>query len=104
MTGIEYELQILKDKNRSAEDRAKALRYVIHFIGDLHQPLHTTTNDDQGGNCTPLTLSGEAKPANLHGTWDYGIIQHYLKQRNQTPEQLASSLDQRFHGKGKHWL
>jgi len=104
MTGIAYELQILKDKNRSAADRAKALRYIIHFIGDLHQPLHTTTNDDQGGNCTSLTLFGDAKPANLHGTWDYGIIQHYLKQRNQTPEQLANGLDQRFHRKGKHWL
>lgn len=104
MTGIAYELQILKDKSRPAAERAKALRYVVHFIGDLHMPLHTTTNDDQGGNCTMLTLFGDPKPANLHGSWDYGIIQHYLKARNQTPEQLADALDHRFRGKGKGWL
>jgi hypothetical protein len=103
-TGLPYELAILKDTTRPAAERAKALRYVIHFIGDLHMPLHTTANDDQGGNCTMLTLFGNPKPANLHGAWDYGIMQHYLQQRNQTPEQLAVILDQRFQGKGKHWL
>ena len=49
LTGLQYEFDILKDRNRPAADRATALRYVIHFVGDLHQPLHTTTNDDQGG-------------------------------------------------------
>jgi len=103
LTGLQYEIDILKDRNRSTADRATALRYVIHFIGDLHQPLHTTTNDDQGGNCTTLTLFGDPKPANLHAVWDYGIIGHSLKETSQTPAQLATQLDQRFHKKGRAW-
>jgi hypothetical protein len=104
LTGLQYEFDILKDRNRPAAERATALRYVIHFIGDLHQPLHTTTNDDQGGNCTTVTLFGDPKPANLHGVWDYGIIGHYLKESNQTPAQMATALEQRFRSKGKRWL
>jgi len=104
LTGLEYEFNILKDHNRSSAERATALRYVIHFIGDLHQPLHTTTNDDQGGNCTSLTLFEDPKRANLHGAWDYGIIAHYLKENHQTPQQLAAQLDQRYQSKGQKWL
>jgi hypothetical protein len=104
LTGLQYEFDILKDQNRSSAERATALRYVIHFIGDLHQPLHTTTNDDQGGNCTSVTLFEDPKRANLHGVWDYGIIGHFLKERNETPDQLATQLDQRFQLKGEGWL
>ncbi len=104
LTGLQYEFEILKDRSRSAADRATALRYVIHFIGDLHQPLHTTTNDDQGGNCTSVTLFEDPKRGNLHGAWDYGIIGHYLKLHNQTPTQLATQLDQRFQAPGQAWL
>jgi hypothetical protein len=104
LTGLQYEFEILKDHNRSSAERATALRYVIHFIGDMHQPLHTTSNDDQGGNCTSVTLFEDPKRANLHGSWDYGMIAHYLKQNNQTPEQMAMQLDQRYQSKGQKWL
>jgi hypothetical protein len=104
LTGMQYELDILKDRNRTPVERATALRYMIHFVGDLHQPLHTTTNDDQGGNCTSVTLFEDPKHGNLHGAWDYGIIEHFLKQTNQTPEQMATQLDARFQGKGDGWL
>ena len=104
LTGFQYEFDIVKDKNRPAAERATALRYVIHFVGDLHQPLHTTTNDDQGGNCTSVTLFADPKRGNLHGVWDYGIIAHYLKEENQTPDQFATRLNQEFQSKGKHWL
>ena len=104
LTGLPYELEILKDHNRPAAERATALRYVIHFIGDMHQPLHTTTNDDQGGNCTTVTLFEDPKPANLHGVWDYGIIGDYLKKNKETPADLAAKLDQRFQSEGQGWL
>lgn len=104
LTGLEYEYNILKDKSRPPAERATALRYMIHFIGDLHQPLHTTANDDQGGNCTSVTLFGDPKRGNLHGAWDYGIIAHFLKQKNETPAQLATQLDQQYQAKGPGWL
>jgi hypothetical protein len=104
LNGLQYELDILKDKSRTTAERATALRYVIHFVGDMHQPLHTTTNDDQGGNCTSLTLFGDSRRANLHAAWDYGIIGHELKQDNETPAQLAAKLDTQYRSDGKHWL
>ncbi len=104
LTAMQYELDILKDRNRPDAERATALRYLIHFAGDLHQPLHTTTNDDQGGNCTTVTLFEDPKPANLHSVWDYGIIAHYLKENHETPAQLALKLDQRYEPEGRRWL
>jgi hypothetical protein len=71
--------------------RANALRYLIHFIGDLHQPLHATTNGDRGGNCVPITYydrapqESETTPGdyspNLHSAWDSSIIRTAMSAR-----------------------
>jgi nuclease S1 len=96
---IEYELGILRDKSRPAAERATALRYVIHFVGDIQQPLHDEDNDDQGGNCTAMRFFSEERPANLHAIWDYKLIQHQLEQDKLTQVQLAASLNDRFAAK-----
>jgi S1/P1 Nuclease len=78
---ITAQLAILKDKSAEPAKRAEALRYIIHFVGDLHQPLHSTTNDDEGGNCVPLKYFSR-KPRehnhgfspNLHSIWDSAIL------------------------------
>src|ERR1039458_4239341 len=44
---ISDQLTILRSPDSSQAKRADALRFLIHFVGDLHQPLHTTTNNDQ---------------------------------------------------------
>ena len=43
-------LAVLKDPNADKDAKAQALKFVIHFIGDLHQPLHDEDNSDKGGN------------------------------------------------------
>ncbi len=67
------------------KSKGNALRYVIHFIGDLHQPLHTTTNGDRGGNCLPVTYYDQVpredamhnfRP-NLHSVWDDSTIRRH---------------------------
>jgi S1/P1 Nuclease len=73
-------------------------------VGDLHQPLHTTTNDDRGGNCVPVAFFGrepeETNPnredyrPNLHGVWDSEIIERLAHGR--TPQQVAEELESRF--------
>jgi hypothetical protein len=75
------QIAILKDKSAEPAKRAEALRYIIHFVGDLHQPLHSTTNDDEGGNCVPLAYfrrkpreHNRAYSPNLHSVWDSAII------------------------------
>lgn len=50
-----------------------ALRYVVHFVGDIHQPLHAVSDADLGGNCERLDPPID-KAKNLHALWDGGII------------------------------
>lgn len=83
--------------------RANALRYLIHFIGDLHQPLHATANGDRGGNCVPVTyydrapqesdtVPGDYSP-NLHSVWDSSIIRTAMNARRiGDPRGLADAI------------
>ena len=64
----------LKDKNLSPKKRAEALEFLSHFVADVHQPMHVSFGDDQGGNkVRVLWLSGE--PTNLHFVWDFVAIE-----------------------------
>lgn len=93
---IAFELEILRDKSRPVAERATALRYVIHFVGDIHQPLHDEDNNDQGGNCTSIRFFAEERPANLHAIWDYKLIQHQLAADKLTQPAYADALNARF--------
>jgi len=75
---------ILKDKSQPDAARSEALRFLIHFVGDIHQPLHATARDtdehpagDKGGNdfriTAPSVFNGiNRPPRNLHAFWDFG--------------------------------
>lgn len=66
-----FEVQ-LSDPARTTKQRARALEFVVHFVGDLHQPLHCADNHDRGGNDVHVVFMGDS--TNLHRVWDYGII------------------------------
>ena len=53
-------------------DKQLALRFIIHIVGDLHQPLHAGNGQDKGGNEVHVTFAG--RPTNLHAVWDSGLI------------------------------
>lgn len=75
---IEAQTAILADRRQPLEARRQALKFVVHFIGDAHQPLHSNNRDDKGGNVVQLRIpvpNGE-KGSNLHTLWDSGLIQH----------------------------
>jgi hypothetical protein len=68
---IERDVKILKDRRASARDRAQALVFLIHFVGDLHQPLHAGEMDDQGGNKLKASYGiYSTDRLNLHSIWD----------------------------------
>ncbi len=72
------------------------LQFVIHFMGDLHQPLHCATNADAGGNC--LKTQG-FKATELHATWDTGLVAPLLldsQGKALTETVVAAALDQQF--------
>jgi len=81
---------VLKDKSASEASRREALEFVVHYVGDLHQPLHCSDNNDKGGNMVQVIFFG--RPDNLHAVWDSGII----RREKQWGDQLATTLNQRI--------
>nr|WP_184059873.1 S1/P1 nuclease [Sphingomonas aerophila] len=71
-TALEHFSAVIRDPNASKVDKQLALRFVIHIVGDLHQPLHAGNGTDKGGNDTKVTFMG--RPTNLHALWDSGLI------------------------------
>lgn len=74
------QVAILKDRTQSPRARNEALKWVVHLVGDLHQPLHASDHDDRGGNDVQITFLGKREdtpvagrteyPYNLHTAWD----------------------------------
>jgi hypothetical protein len=69
---VDRDLKILADKSLLKSVRAEALRFLIHFIGDEHQPLHCGENHDRGGNEVKVRLNG--RNTNLHAVWDTDVV------------------------------
>ncbi|MCK0068875.1 S1/P1 nuclease [Kordiimonas laminariae] len=74
LTALENFTKVVKDENASKEDKALALRFIIHIVGDLHQPLHAGRSEDRGGNRIDVAWFGEM--SNLHKVWDEDLIDH----------------------------
>lgn len=73
LTAINQQLAVLSNPNAAPADKTFALKFIIHLVGDLHQPLHVGNGLDQGGNKCRITFHG--KPMNLHALWDEGMIE-----------------------------
>jgi hypothetical protein len=75
---------------RSLEVKQFALKFLLHIVGDLQQPLHSGFAEDRGGNQIELTWFGEA--ANLHTLWDTLL----LEQQKRSAEQIRRRLSERI--------
>jgi hypothetical protein len=105
------EMKVLQTPGSTPEDQANALRFIIHFAGDIHQPLHCTTNNDRGGNCVPVTFFGkvptETDPIaqsyapNLHGVWDVQLVEKV--ENGQTVAQFADALIAKYKSRFTSW-
>ncbi|HEY1465212.1 MAG TPA: S1/P1 nuclease [Terriglobales bacterium] len=80
---ITFFQKVLSDKTASHENRMEALKFIIHFVGDVHQPFHAI-GDERGANGVHVVLfgtdncpfAGKPEKCNLHAAWDDGMIQH----------------------------
>lgn len=80
----------LADTTLSPGERKLALLFLLHFVGDVHQPLHDAErNKDRGGNEVPVVVGQNAWGTSLHGYWDTNVI-HRL---GSTPEAIAGVLN-----------
>ena len=66
------QLAHLADRSLTDAARTQAIRYVIHLVADIHQPLHSADNHDRGGNDVRVTLAG--RTYNLHHVWDTEVV------------------------------
>lgn len=75
VTGINKCIEVLKDPTSSAEDKTFYLKFLVHLIGDLHQPMHIGRAEDKGGNDIQVQWFGRG--SNLHRVWDSNMIDDY---------------------------
>ena len=88
VAAIERQAQILTSKATDAE-RLSALKYVVHFVADIHQPLHAGFADDRGGNTYQLQAFGRG--TNLHALWDSGLIEGTGRSATTLTSRLAAT-------------
>ena len=81
---------VLRDPNASLEDKRLALRFSIHIVGDLHQPLHAGRPGDRGGNDVKVSWFGD--PTNLHSVWDSGMIDSRQLSHSELASWLVSAI------------
>ena len=82
----------LADRKASAGDRRRALCFLVHFVGDLHQPLHCVSrDDDRGGNLRTIRYPGQLEDTNLHSVWDASLVHANLQ--GQDPIAYADGLN-----------
>jgi len=75
VTGIKKCIEVLKDKNSSDADKEFFLKMLVHFVGDLHQPMHIGRREDKGGNTLQVQWFGRG--TNLHRVWDSDMIEEW---------------------------
>lgn len=97
VTAVQQQCAILKNPDKSKEDKTLALKILVHVMGDLHQPMHMGRATDLGGNRVKIKFFNRDK--NLHGVWDSDLLESahkwsYSEWQQQidrlTPEQQAA--------------
>ncbi len=71
---INRQIEVLKT-DADPLRRLHAVKYVVHLVGDVHQPLHAGWGEDRGGNS--YQLQAFMRGSNLHAFWDSGMIRYY---------------------------
>jgi hypothetical protein len=95
VSGIQKCQEVLASKGDSDSQKREALKFLIHFVGDIHQPLHAGRKGDKGGNSIQIQSFLNRHPAkgfNLHQVWDDLIIQTGTRDSRQYAEQLLTHL------------
>jgi len=65
---------VLQNTASTSDERRTALKFIVHFVGDMHQPMHVSRAEDKGGNTIQVRYDG--KGTNLHALWDSKLLEH----------------------------
>ena len=80
---------VLADRQAPRARRRQALRFFVHLVQDVHQPMHVADNRDRGGNALPLR-TGRYENTNLHQLWDSGLF--YSRYRHHAEDELVRDV------------
>lgn len=89
---IERQVRLLADRRVPVRERVMALAFLVHFVGDLHQPMHAGDHDDLGGNRVPVVWGIIAGRTNLHSAWDGYFADRGISQPPAGPGGILSEL------------
>lgn len=85
---------ILSQDQATTIARTEALKFLVHFAGDIHQPLHCAErNGDRGGNLCMVRWPGDSKPVKLHAVWDVNLPREILGSQHLAPLPYADKLN-----------
>jgi hypothetical protein len=88
-------IKVLTDKKASREQRAEALKFIVHFVGDIHQPMHAA-KEAEGGNDIHVRFLSSYRcgpyDCNLHGVWDTSMILRAGLKPGDYAERLEESI------------
>lgn len=87
-------LATLKDGSAPAEKRREALRFLVHCVQDMHQPVHVGDRHDRGGNDLQVRFFDEG--SNLHRVWDSGLIERRDADEGRTHDRLKATFTPEF--------
>jgi S1/P1 Nuclease len=96
-SALQQQERILGSTASTRAQKVEALKYIVHFVGDLHQPMHVSREEDKGGNTIQLNYDGNG--TNLHALWDSKLIDH----QGLTYEQMAEKYDHATAAQIKQW-
>lgn len=99
----------LKDLKTPLPERLLALKFLVHFIGDLHQPLHAIDHADRGGNCVRIDPPMGHGRANLHAYWDMEAVESLGRSTNAIADtldgQITPELERQWQkGDARSWV
>src|SRR5713101_1171895 len=97
VTAIKKDFEVLSSDNASQAQKLASLKFLGHWVGDVHQPLHVSFEDDRGGN--EINVTGDCR-GNLHSAWDSCLVMEAVGENVQeaaakllaavTPEQIQA--------------
>jgi DNA/RNA endonuclease YhcR with UshA esterase domain len=87
----------LLNANGTKEEKVEALKFLVHFVGDAHQPMHISRAEDKGGNSIQVRF--DDKGTNLHSLWDSKLIDH----QGESVTEMTAKYDKATPAEIKQW-
>jgi len=94
----QYLVNLRQHRADGAWPESKELAFLMHFAGDIHQPLHCVSDADAGGNC--VNVVGFEPITNLHAVWDITLVRNLMAHDGAG---MIAGMESRFRGKMRGW-